>query len=751
VCSSDLSNFVLQPPYDLFTQSPELVPHYIPVNPPQTAGVFTADVNLAYTPSRFRFHFFRSRQGPTMKHQRLVYLLTFCVSLACLGATVCRATVCRAADAALKGGIERATFDTSIKPGDNFFQYVNGEWLKQNPIPPQYSQWGAFSKLRDDNLVILHEILDDLTKKSDPLPPERRKLRDFYITAMDEAAIEQQGAAPLSASFDRIAKIESTDDLVAEIGRFRSVGISALFATAIEQDEKHSDHYIPVLYQGGLGLPDRDYYLGKSDDSKRVRDGYREHVAKMLGLLGDSSDLAAAGADTVLQIETKLAEASRTPVQLRDREANYNKKTSEELAALTPNLNWNDYLTAFDAPSIPEVVVGQPEFFERVNELLKSVSIPEWRTYLRWHLVHSLAPYLSSPFVDENFRFYAHELRGVKEIQPRWKRAVTTIDGELGEALGKIYVEKHFPPVAKQRMDDLVKNLLVAYADRIESRDWMGQETKKRALAKLAAVLPKIGYPGKWRDYSDLEVGTDSYAANVLHAGAFQTRYDLSKLGKPVDRLEWHMTPPTVNAYYNASMNEIVFPAGILQPPFFDMTADDAVNYGAIGAVIGHEITHGFDDQGSRSDAQGNLVNWWADDDRARFTAKTDRLVAQYDACTVLGDLHVNGKLTLGENIADLGGVAIAYAAYQKSLEGREPPVIDGFTGPQRFFIGFAQVWRDSDRDADLRLRIRTNPHSPNEFRALVPLSNVDAFYDAFQIEPTDKMYRAPADRVEVW
>lgn len=681
-----------------------------------------------------------------MQHQQLFQRLALC---ACL--TWTHATVCRAADATLKSGIDRSTFDTSVKPGDDFFEYVNGEWIKQNPIPPQYSRWGAFSKLRDDNLVALHTILDDLAKQADPQSDERRKLRLFYLTAMDEAAIERQGADPLKDSLAQIAAIDSAEELVAELGRLRAVGISALFSAGVEQDEKQSDQYIPILHQGGLGLPDRDYYLGTSEDSKRVRDQYREHVAKMLGLLGDSPETASAGADTVMRIETKLAEASRTPVQLRDREANYNKKTTAELAALTPNLNWNRYLTFLDAPDIQEVVVGQPEFFERVNELVNSVSIPDWQTYLRWHLVHSMAPYLSSKFVDENFNFYSQQLRGVKEIQPRWKRVVNVIDGELGEALGKLYVEKHFPPAAKERMDALVKNVLAAYRERIESRDWMGPDTKKLALVKLAAVMPKIGYPTKWRDYSDLEVRGDSYAANVMRAGAFETRYDLSKLGKPVDRLEWHMTTPTVNAYYNATMNEIVFPAGILQPPFFDMTADDAVNYGAIGSVIGHEITHGFDDQGSRSDAQGNLVNWWADDDRARFTAKTDRLVAEYDACTVLDDLHVNGKLTLGENIADLGGVAISRAAYQKSLAGQEAPTIDGFTGDQRFFLGFAQVWRESIRDAELRLMIRTNPHSPNRFRAQLPLSNIDAFYDAFDIKPGDAQYRDPKDRVEVW
>jgi putative endopeptidase len=661
------------------------------------------------------------------------------------------AATCYAADLVLKSGIDRSTFDLSVKPGDDFCQYVNGNWIKRNPIPPEYSRWGAFPKLRDDNLLALREILDDLTKQTDTLTDERRKLRDFYRTAMDEPTIQRLGASPLKSSLEKIGKIDSANELIAEIGRLRATGIDALFNLAVEQDEKQSTRYVTRLDQGGLGLPDRDYYIGTSEDSKRVRKLYRQHVANMLGLLGDSSDAAAAGADTVMRIETRLAEASRTPVQLRDREAQYNRTSLAQLKTLTPRLDWKLYLATIDVDDVKHVIVGQPEFFQRVNQLLDSVSLDEWRTYLRWHLVHSMAAYLSSPFEKENFRFYSQDLRGVKEMQPRWKRVVTSIDGQMGEALGKLYVEKHFPPAAKQRMDELVTNLMEAYRERIESREWMGPKTKKLALAKLQAVLPKIGYPSKWRDYSALEIRGDSYADNVMRAQAFESRYWFSKIGQAVDRTEWHMTPPTVNAYYNPTLNEIVFPAGILQPPFFDMTADDAVNYGAIGAVIGHEITHGFDDQGSRSDAQGNLVNWWADDDRARFTAKTDKLVAQYDACVVLNNLHVNGRLTLGENIADLGGVRVAYAAYQKSLANGVAPVIDGFTGPQRFFIGFAQVWRGSVRDADLRLLIRTNPHSPTQFRTLVPLSNIEAFYAAFGVKPSDAMYRKTSDRVEVW
>ncbi|MGA2502442.1 MAG: M13 family metallopeptidase, partial [Tepidisphaeraceae bacterium] len=467
--------------------------------------------------------------------------------------------------------------------------------------------------------------------------------------------------------------------------------------------------------------------------SRRIKIQYREHVAKMLSLLGDSPEAAAAGADAVLSIETRLAEASRTPVQLRDREAQYNKKSRIELAELTPNLDWEIYLKAIDVQGVSDVIVGQPEFFQRVNEMLASVPAGDWRAYLRWHLIHATAYSLSDAFVREDFRFYSEVLRGVKQMQPRWKRVIGMLDRQMGEALGRLYVERHFTPAAKQRMDELVKNIMAAYRERIETRDWMGPETKKQALVKLATVMPKIGYPDKWRDYAALEVRDDSCVQNLLRAEAFESRYRLSKFGKPVDRSEWHMTPPTVNAYYNSTLNEIVFPAGILQPPFFNAAADDAVNYGGIGAVIGHEITHGFDDQGSRSDAEGNLKNWWTADDRARFTAKTDKLVKQYDACVLVDDLHVNGRLTLGENLADLGGVAIAYAAYQKSLNGRPAPLIDGLTGPQRFFLGYAQVC------------------SPVRFRTLVPLSNIQEFYDAFGVKPGDAMYRPPEDRVEVW
>jgi putative endopeptidase len=470
-------------------------------------------------------------------------------------------------------------------------------------------------------------------------------------------------------------------------------------------------------------------------------------------LAGDSPEVAATNADTVLRIETQLAQSARTPTQLRDDEANYNKKSTTELAALAPNLPWPVFfksVTGADA-DFADVIIGQPEFVENLNTMLGSVSMADWRTYLRWHLLHSAAPFLSEPFETENFRFYSQTMRGAKEMEPRWKRALHTLDREMGEALGRLYVEKYFSPAAKKRVSELVRNLLDAYKERLETREWMSPETRKLALEKLATITPKLAYPDKWRDYTTLDVQPDAYVLNVFRAHDFELRFWLAKLHQPVDHTLWSMTPPTVNAYYNPTLNEIVFPAGILQPPFFYATADDAVNYGSIGAVIGHEITHGFDDQGSRFDHAGNLKNWWTPEDRARFTAKTDALVKQYSDCTPLPDLHVNGRLTLGENIADLGGLTIAYYAYLKSLHGQPAPIIDNLTGPQRFFIGYAYSWCGSSRDAQLRFQLRTDPHSPPEFRTLVPLWNFAPFYDAFNVQPTDKMFRPPEQRVEIW
>ncbi len=682
---------------------------------------------------------------------RVVALL--CVELAVLISFPQR--VASAAEPVLKSGLDIDGFDRTVKPNQDFYEFVNGNWNKQNPIPPEYTRWGAFSQLRDENLVSLRTILDDLTKEKGPLTGNRQKLRDFYLTAMDEASRNKLGVAPLADDFAKIAKLGTTDELLSLVGEFHASGISSMFSFGVGQDAKISTQHVAHFWQGGTGLPEKEYYLSKGEDSQKIRDEYRQHVERMFVLLEDAPDAAKTAADVVLKIETQLAEAMRAPVQLRDREANYNKKTLKELADLTPNLKWDVYWRATGAKAhekeLADVVIGQPEFLDRVNELAKSVAMDDWKSYLRWHLIHATASQLSEPFEKESFHFYGEILHGAKEQQPRWKRAVNAIDGDLGEALGQIFVEKHFPPEAKQRMDALVKNVLASFRERIETREWMGSETKQQATAKLATVMTKIGYPDKWKDYSKLEIRPDSYAANNRRANRFHFQFDLDKLGKPVDRTEWGMTPPTVNAYYNSSKNEIVFPAGILRPPFFNAEADDAVNYGGIGAVIGHEITHGFDDQGSRSDAQGNLRNWWTTEDRTNFTAKTDILVKQFEACKAVDGQPVNGKLTLGENIADLGGVIISYSAYQKSLGGKTPAVLDGFSGSQRFFLGYAQVWRGATRDAEARVRLRTDPHSPMTFRVFVPLSNVPKFYEAFDIKPGDGMYRAPAERLEIW
>lgn len=651
----------------------------------------------------------------------------------------------------LRSGIDPKGFDKSVKPGDDFFQYVNGTWIAHNPIPPEFGRWGAFNKLRDDTTLALQGILEELNAEEKTTDESRRKLRDFYRTAMDKAKIEKQGVAPLQDELQRIAEIETTEDLIDVLAHLRMIGVSPLFHISVSPDAKDSTRYAVQLWQGGLGLPERDYYLSDKADSKRIREQYEAYVAKTLKLLGEGEDAAAKNAKTILNIETKLAEASRTPTALRDREAQYNKMTVDELAKLAPNFDWKQYLKGVGLDSADTVIVGQPDFFKRVGELAGTLSPEDWQTYVRWNLIRSMSPYLSSPFEQANFDFYSGELRGVKEMQPRFKRVIATIDSEMGEILGKLYVDKYFQPEAKRRMDELVKNLTAAFRERLATREWMGEETKKQALDKLDKIEPKIGYPDEWRDYTGLEVGTDSYVQNIWRAEEFDTKRRFSKLGKEVDRKEWHTTPQTVNAYYNSTRNEITFPAGILHPPFFDLSADDAVNYGAIGAVIGHEITHGFDDQGSRSDGDGNLRNWWTQADRGRFTALADKLVKQYDDCQAIEDMHVNGRLTLGENIADLGGISIGYAAYLKSLGGKEAPTIDGFTGPQRFFIGFAQLWRESMRDAELRLMIRTNPHSPGKFRTLVPLSNFGPFYEAFEIESGDTWYRKPEERVQIW
>jgi putative endopeptidase len=580
-----------------------------------------------------------------------------------------------------------------------------------------------------------------------------QKVGDFYASGMDEKAVDAAKAKPLEDEFKRIDAMKDRKDVLKEVGRMHSMGIFPFFFFYSGQDDKDSTKVIAQASQGGLGMPDRDYYTKEDDASKKLRDQYIEHVTKMLTLAGEPAEKAAEKAKKVMDLETSLAKPARTRVELRDPQKNYNKMKQTEIQAIMPDFNWADYLKEIKLTAAGDINVGQPDFFKAMNEVFKTVSIDDAKTYLRWHLLHGMASTLSSDFVNENFRFFEATLRGTKQIKPRWKRVVAKTDDELGESLGKLYVAEHFPPEAKARALEMVNNLREALADRIKTLEWMDEPTKQEALKKLAAFTVKIGYPDKWRDYSLLKIDRTSYAANVLRGDAFETDRQLKKIGKPVDRSEWGMSPPTVNAYYNPNLNEIVFPAGILQPPFFDPNADDAVNYGGMGAVIGHEMTHGFDDQGRQYDATGNLRDWWTPESAKNYTERSKGIVAQYAAYEALPGLHLNGELTQGENIADIGGVKLAYMALQKALKkkGGTPEKIDGFTPDQRFFLGFAQIWRNNQREEDLKLQVATNPHSPGRFRTIGPLSNFVEFQKAFEIPDGSPMIRSADQRVNIW
>jgi predicted metalloendopeptidase len=649
-------------------------------------------------------------------------------------------------------GLDPSNMDPSAQACRDFYQYADGGWVKKNPVPPEYPVWGSFSELEERNRESLHQILEKAAKNASAgKGTEEQKIGDFYATCMDEAAIEAQGAKPLADEMERIARISNARQLQAEIGRLHTFGVNAAFQFGSEQDRKNSSEVIVAAVQGGLGLPDRDYYTKTDDASKKLRSQYVTHVTKMFQLLGDDAKKAAAEARTVLALETKLAESSMTNVERRDPDATYNRMDTARLKALTPHLDWSAYFEDIGATTRPAAVnVQQPKFFAALDRTLTSVPLADWKTYLRWQLASAAAPSLSTKFVDEDFDFNQRTLQGTEKILPRWKRCVDAVDGLIGFALGKAYAAEYFPPEAKERADRMVKNLVAALRDDLTTLPWMEPETRKAALAKLDAFMPKIGYPDKWRDYSKLEIDRGAYVSNVMRASRFEWNRDLAKVGKPVDRTEWQMTPPAVNAYYNPLLNEIVFPAGILQPPFFDAKADDAVNYGGIGAVIGHEMTHGFDDQGRKFDAAGNLNEWWTEQDKKKYEARAACVEKQFSGYVFEADQHLNGKLVLGESIADLGGLAIAHRAYLKSLEGRpkaEP--IDGLTGDQRFFLSWARIWATNERPEFARLIVNTNPHPLGRFRASGPASNLPAFASAFGCKPGDPMVRA--ERCEIW
>ncbi len=647
-----------------------------------------------------------------------------------------------------------ANMDKSVKPQDDFYTYANGTWLKKNPIPPEESRWGSFNILLEKNTAEMRTVAEKAAKEKNAGDPDLQKVGDYYASGMDEKSIDAAKAKPLEEEFKKIDEISDPEGLLKAIAHLHQLGVRAFFGFTSGQDDKNSTMVISQAYQGGLGMPDRDYYTKDDDASKKLREAYVAHVAKMLTLLGEPMAKANEDAKKILALETELAKPARTRVELRDPQKNYNKMSINDLQALMPNWNWPVYFREIGLQDAGEINVGQPDFFKAANELLKTASIEDWKTYLRWHLIHGAAGELSSDFVNENFKFFGTTLTGAKALKPRWKRVVASTDEALGEALGKLYVADNFPPASKARMIELVKNIQEAMADSIKSRDWMDEKTKEEALKKLAAFSVKIGYPDKWRDYSDLKVDRGPFVLNAARAATFETERELNKIGKPVDRSEWGMTPPTVNAYYNPNMNEIVFPAGILQPPFFNANADDAINYGGIGAVIAHEISHGFDDQGRQYDAEGNLRDWWTPESAEKYKERAQKIVDQYSAYEPLPGMHINGQLTQGENIADDGGVKLAFAALQKALKDKPEEAekkIDGFTPEQRFFLGWAQVWRANTRDEAMKLRLNTDPHSPTKFRANGPLSNSPEFKKAFDLPENCPMVR-PADQVvSIW
>ena len=648
--------------------------------------------------------------------------------------------------------IDPVNFDTTVRPCDDFNRFANGTWLKNNPIPAEFSSWGSFNELSEKNSVVLKSILEEAAKDTAAKKgSNRQKIGDLYALGMDSAAIEKLGAAPIQPDLKRIAGLRTIAAVKKEIANLHTMGVRALFGFSGDQDEKDSKSVIGQLSQGGLGLPDRDYYVAQDDKSKKIRDEYMKYVRTMFALAGDDSSAAATNAATVMEFETRLAKAAFTRVERRDPEKNYNKRTVAQLSMLMPNIGWKEYFSAVGAASVVNVNLGQPPFFQEVNTMFAEVPVAAWQQYLRWKVIAAAAGALSSPFVSEQFRFSGTVLTGAKEIQPRWKRVLGSINGTLGEALGELYVAKTFTPEAKQKARTMVDNLIAALRERITKLAWMDDSTRAAALHKLESFAVKIGYTDKWEDYSPLTIDRSTYLANLRRANAFAFKKNVERIGKPVDRTKWGMTPQTVNAYYNPNMNEIVFPAAILQPPFYDPNADDAVNYGGMGAVIGHELTHGFDDEGSKYDAEGNLKEWWTAGTRKLFEERVAVLQSQYDAYIAIDSLHVSGKLTSGENIADLGGLAIAYTALQHVLD-KQPNIqkIDGFTPAQRFFLSWAQVWRRNYRDEALRLQVRTDPHSPAMFRANGPLTNLQEFFDAFGCTG-GAMVRPLGERAVIW
>ncbi|WP_440876607.1 M13 family metallopeptidase [Thalassotalea sp. PLHSN55] len=651
---------------------------------------------------------------------------------------------------ALVSGIEKANMDMSVRPQDNFYRYINGGWLNATEIPGDKTAVGSFYDLRDDADDAVKAIIEELAGQTNLVEgSDEQKVADLFRSFMNSEARNQAGTTPIQFIFDDINQLKNKDQLASFFGKYQAAGVNNPLAFYINVDAKDSSRYATHIWQSGLGLPDRDYYFNEAERFVNMREGYLAHIENMFNLAGVKDGKAAA--ETILAMETELAGYHWTRVQSRDSEKRYNKFQVSQLAELAGDFNWSAYLDAQGVAKQKDIIINQPDFIEGFGKVFAKSSLADWQTYLTFHTLSAYAVYLTEEIDNENFDFYSKQLNGRQEQRPQWKRGVSVVNNNLGEVIGKIYVGRHFKPEAKTRMSQLVENLRSAYGASIDELEWMGTDTKAAAHVKLAAFTPKIGYPDKWQDYSKLTISADDLVGNIVRSGMVGHHKEVEKLGGPIQDWEWGMTPQTVNAYYNPTVNEIVFPAAILQPPFFNMAADDAVNYGGIGAVIGHEMGHGFDDQGSKYDADGNLRNWWTEQDLAEFAKRTQILVEQYAGYEVFEGLHVNGELTLGENIGDLSGVTIAYKAYKASLNGQEAPIIDGLTGDQRFFMGYAQIWRSKFVEKAMRNRVATDPHSPGEFRALGSLSNMNEFYQAFDVKEGDAMYIAPEKRVKIW
>ena len=653
---------------------------------------------------------------------------------------------------AQKDAIDQSYFNKAVPAGTDFYQHAVGGWMNNNPVPPTESRWGSFNEIAERNKKILRGIMEDSGKSKNAMGSARQKIGDFYKIGMDSVRLNKDGFAPLKPYFDKIAKIKNKQGVLDFVAMLQNMGLGTIYSFYVYQDQMNSSVIVPYFGQGGLSLPDKDYYLKNDPDKTKLREALVAHISKVFTMIGDSQEKADKAANAILALETRLAGVSMDRTAMRDPYATYHKMTLGDLGKLTPNVNWTSHTAKYGLPKIDSVVVSQPDFFKGLDMVIAEESLDTWKTYLRWQMIGgSTLGMLGDSFSQEGFNF-SKVSSGAKKRKDRWERVLQTVDGNLGELLGQIYVDQAFKPEAKDRMLKMVRNLQGVFSERIKNLDWMSAETKEKAQYKLSKFIVKIGYPDKWRDYSALNIKpTDSYMEANFKVTAFEYKYMMSKLGKPVDKTEWGMTPQTVNAYYNPSVNEIVFPAAILQPPFFDFDADDALNYGAIGAVIGHEMTHGFDDEGRQYDADGNLKDWWTKADAEKFTAKADIIVDQFNNFKLYDTLSVNGKLTLGENLADHGGLAIAYDAFKRTEQGKNNTTIGGMTADQRFFWSWANAWKNNSTPQRAKQLLVTDPHSPPQFRANGPIKHMQQWYDAFGIKPADAMFRKEEQRVKIW